>query len=94
MTTESPYNNSQLPLESKDDILTELALVTYYGFNAYSKYDKADICEICFDTLLNHYVLQEPCAKNHAYHRNCLLMYVLCGKKYSCPSCNAIPKKI
>lgn len=86
--------HSQIPLNSKDDIVAELILICHYGLNVYGKYQKDDICEICLDSLFDQYVLQYPCDPTHAFHRNCLLTNVLTNTKISCPSCRIIPKKI
>ena len=77
----------QVPLNSKDDIVAELILIMQHGFKVYSKYDKDGQCQICLDDLLNQYVFEYPCNKNHAFHRNCLLTNMLNYKKFSCPSC-------
>ena len=91
----TPVNISvQTPLSSNDDIVAELLLITHYGLNVYSKYHLDDNCEICLDSLLNQYTFQYSCDQKHAFHRNCLLTYVLNYGKISCPVCGKIPKRI
>ena len=92
MATEQ--NSLQMPLNSKDDIVAEILLITRYGLNAYSKYDKDESCQICLDSLQNQYVLQYPCDPKHTFHRNCLLTNVLNYYQISCPTCKKFPKSI
>lgn len=83
--------SSQIPLNSKDDIVAELILVTKHNLIPCSKYNEDYVCEICFDSLLDQYVLTYPCDSYHVFHRNCLLTYVLNYKKVLCPICKKYP---
>lgn len=92
--TSNEHVSSQIPLNSKDDIVAELILICRYGLNVYSKYHTDDNCDICFDSLLDQYAFQYPCNPKHTFHRNCLLTNVLQYMKISCPTCGKFPKNI
>lgn len=82
----------QIPLNSDIDIIMEIILILNCNFNAYSKYNKNDVCGICFCEALDQYVLEFPCSNKHIFHRNCLLMNIINYKRFNCPLCHESPK--
>ena len=90
MTTD--IEPSHTPLNSKDDIVAEIILITQHNFKAYGKYEEYYECIICLESTHEKYVLQYPCG--HVFHRNCALTSILQYKKLSCPFCSKYPERI
>jgi len=79
------------PLTIEQQIKTEMALCTQYGFKQHPCYDKEGKCQICLEEIKGSYVLETPCG--HFFDCYCLI-YTVLYKLYYCPECQMKYKKI